>query len=102
MESLDDKTSKRHEMWEAFAMAKELETIDGVGPALAKRLARKGFNTVPRVAGASAQSLSAVQGLSVATAAKVINDAKKAKAAPAKKAAVRKPVAKKAPARRRQ
>ena len=47
-------------------MANDLTTITGVGPALAKRLARAGFATVPKVAGASAKALADVQGLSEA------------------------------------
>ena len=81
-------------------MAEELEIINGVGPALAKRLARKGFATVPKVAGASAKALSEVQGLSEETARKVIADAKRAKA-PAKKTPAKKAAAKKAPAKKK-
>ena len=64
---------------EAFA------SITGVGPALANRLIRAGYDTVPKVARASAKSLAQVQGLSEATARKVIAAAKKVK--PVKKAA---------------
>ena len=86
-------------MCEDLVMANELTSITGVGPELAKRLARKGFTTIPRVAGASAKALSEVQGLSEATAAKVIADAKKARPAAKKAASKARPAAKKAAAK---
>ena len=76
-----------------------LVSITGVGPALANRLIRAGYDTVPKVARASAKSLAQVQGLSEVTARKVIAAAKKVK--PAKKAAPKRKPAKKAAPKRK-
>lgn len=53
-----------------------LTDINGIGPALAKRLAAKGFSTVAAVAAATPAALAEVQGLSAATAAVIIDAAR--------------------------
>lgn len=55
-----------------------LTDINGIGPALAKRLAAKGFTTVNAVASATPAALAEVQGLSAKTAASLVAEAKKA------------------------
>ena len=55
-----------------------LTDINEIGPALAKRLAAKGFSTVAAVAAATPAALAEVQGLSASTAANIVSEAAKA------------------------
>ena len=69
----------------------ELLNLAGVGPKSAKTLADCGFNTIEKIAKATADELSGLPGIGKATAEKIIKSAKayKPAKAPAKKPAVK-------------